>query len=74
MMRKLVLLLFAGCYLMGFGQNPSLQTINASACQTYTTQQGQIITQSGTYVETIPNVLGIDSLIITYLQISIFHY
>jgi len=66
MMRKLLLLLFVGCYLMGFGQNPSLQTINASACQTYTTQQGQIITQSGTYVEAIPNVLGLDSLIITY--------
>jgi hypothetical protein len=66
MMRKLLLLLFLGCYLMGYGQNPILQTINASVCQTYTTQLGQIITQSGTYVETIPNVLGQDSLIITY--------
>ena len=64
-MRKLLLLLFLGCYLMGYGQNPSLQTINASVCQTYTTQLGQIITQSGTYQETIPNVLGLDSLIIT---------
>ncbi len=66
MMRKLLLLLFLGCYLMGYGQNPSLQTINASVCQTYTTQLGEIITQSGTYQEIIPNVLGQDSLIITY--------
>jgi uncharacterized delta-60 repeat protein len=42
------------------------QTTNATACQTYTTQIGQVITQSGTYQETIPNILGADSVYMTY--------
>jgi uncharacterized delta-60 repeat protein len=46
--------------------NAIQQTTNVTACETYTTQMGQIITQSGTYQETIPNVLGADSVYMTY--------
>ena len=45
---------------------PVYQTIDSTFCGSYTTQLGQVITQSGTLQENILNVIGCDSLIITY--------
>jgi hypothetical protein len=41
----------------------SSSTINISSCSNYTTPTGQVLTNSGTYVEVIPNHLGCDSTI-----------
>jgi len=45
---------------------PVYQTIDTTFCGSYTTLQGQVITQSSTLQENILNVIGCDSLIITY--------
>jgi hypothetical protein len=41
------------------------QTLNISECQSYTSQSGQIYSQSGTYTEVIPNNIGCDSIYLT---------
>jgi hypothetical protein len=38
-------------------------TLNISSCSTYTTPLGQVLSNSGTYIETIPNHIGCDSTI-----------
>jgi hypothetical protein len=47
------------------GTNPTNQVINESACNSYTSPTGQLYSQSGTYIETIPSSLGCDSVIVT---------
>jgi hypothetical protein len=41
----------------------SSSTLNITSCTNYTTPTGQVLTNSGTYVEVIPNHLGCDSTI-----------
>jgi uncharacterized delta-60 repeat protein len=45
---------------------PVYQTIDTTFCGSYTTLLGQVITQSVTLQENILNIIGCDSLIITY--------
>lgn len=45
---------------------PIYQTIDTTFCGSYTTLQGQVITQSINLQENILNIIGCDSLIITY--------
>jgi hypothetical protein len=47
------------------GASPINQVINESACNSYTSPTGQLYSQSGTYIETIPSSLGCDSVIVT---------
>ena len=47
------------------GTNTTNQAINESACNAYTSPTGQLYSQSGTYLETIPNSLGCDSVNLT---------
>lgn len=44
-------------------------TITASACETYTSPSGMVWTSSNTYMDTIPNVEGCDSIITVNLTI-----
>lgn len=45
--------------------NATNQVINETACNAYTSPTGQLYSQSGTYIETIPNSLGCDSVNLT---------
>ncbi len=44
-------------------------TMNVTACDAYMTEGGMLLVSSGTYVDTIPNAAGCDSLITIHLVI-----
>ncbi|MEO1626948.1 MAG: T9SS type A sorting domain-containing protein, partial [Bacteroidota bacterium] len=48
----------------------SSASLMVDACGTYTSPTGQIITQSGTYTETISNAMGCDSVITINLTVT----
>ncbi|MFM7054198.1 MAG: glycine-rich protein, partial [Bacteroidota bacterium] len=50
--------------------NPTTASIIASSCDSYTSPSGNIITQSGTFIDTIPNSFGCDSIITITLTIN----
>jgi hypothetical protein len=53
--------------------NINYQTINNTACQSYTSSSGQVYTQSGSYQEITQNVNGCDSIVTTLnLNINTF--
>jgi uncharacterized delta-60 repeat protein len=52
---------------------PINQIIDETSCGVYTSSTGQTYTQSGTYVEVIPNTLGCDSIIRT-INLTIINY
>lgn len=48
----------------------TLATLNATGCNDYTAPSGQILTQSGTFQDIIPNTAGCDSIITINLTIT----
>ncbi len=49
---------------------PTTSTITETACVSYTAPSGNVYTSSGTYVDTIPNSTGCDSLITINLTVN----
>ncbi len=49
---------------------PTSSTITATTCSTYITPSGKTITGSGTYLDTIPNAAGCDSIITINVTIN----
>jgi hypothetical protein len=49
---------------------PDITNVNASACNQYTSPAGNIYSTSGTYSDTLQNIAGCDSIVITNLVIA----
>jgi len=54
---------YAGC-------TPTNSSITTSACDSYTTPSGQLLTSSTTFVDTIPSTNGCDSIITIFLTMN----
>ncbi len=52
----------------------SSNEISVTACKNYTAPDGQVYTESGTYIATIPNATGCDSVITINLTIETISY
>lgn len=49
---------------------PTSSTINPTACGSYTSPSGQVLSSTGSYLDTIPNTGGCDSIITINLEVN----
>jgi hypothetical protein len=59
-------------YALGVTPSVTTSTINASTCSTYTSPAGNTYSAPGTYIDTLTNVYGCDSLITINLTNQVF--
>ncbi len=63
--------LYVDNFVLAISSSSTSSTINVSACDSYTSPSGNYVwTTSGTYLDTIPNSLGFDSLMTINLTVN----